>query len=108
MRYLDRLVEEGLHPLRQTSDQPKGISQHIQAQDQNIHLLQELQTERFLKRCCFLLLVPKLPRTDLILTSTSSKCLKYTVFYFLFCSSDCLLLRLPAPSQNLQNFTCSV
>lgn len=46
MSYLEGLVEEGLHPLRQTSDQSKWISQHVQTQNQNIHLLQELQAEK--------------------------------------------------------------
>ena len=43
--YLERFVEEGLHPLRQTSDQSKWVPQDIQTQNQNIHLLQELQAE---------------------------------------------------------------
>lgn len=41
--YLERFIEEGLHPFRQASDQAKRIPQHIQTQDQNIHLLEELQ-----------------------------------------------------------------
>lgn len=43
--YLERFVEEGLYPLRQASDQSKWISQDIQTQNQNIHLLEELQSE---------------------------------------------------------------
>lgn len=41
--YLKRLIEEGFHSLRQTSDQPKRVSQNVQTQDENIHLLEELQ-----------------------------------------------------------------
>lgn len=40
--YLERFIEEGLHSLRQTSDQSKRVSQDIKTQNQNIHLLQEL------------------------------------------------------------------
>ncbi len=43
--YLERFVEEGLHSLRQTSNQSKRVSQNVQTQNQNIHLLQELQPE---------------------------------------------------------------
>lgn len=43
--YLERLIEEGLHTLRKTSDQSKGVPQDIQTQNQNIHLFQELQRE---------------------------------------------------------------
>lgn len=43
--YLERFVEEGLYSLRQTSNQSKRVSQDVQTQNQNIHLLQELQPE---------------------------------------------------------------
>lgn len=41
--YLIGLIEEGLHPLRQSSDQPKRISKYIQAQHQHIHLFNSLK-----------------------------------------------------------------
>lgn len=41
--YLEWFIEEGFHSLRQTSDQAKWVSQNIQTQDEDIHLLEELQ-----------------------------------------------------------------
>lgn len=41
--YLIWLIEEGLHSLRQTSDESKGISQNVQTQHENVHLLNGLK-----------------------------------------------------------------
>lgn len=41
--YLKWFIEEGFHSLGQASDQSKRVSQNIQTQDKNIHLLEELQ-----------------------------------------------------------------
>lgn len=40
--YLEGLIKEGLDSLRQASNEPEWIPQHVQAQHQHIHLLQEL------------------------------------------------------------------
>lgn len=40
--YLIRFIKEGLHPLRQASDEPKRISKDIQTQHQYIHLFNSL------------------------------------------------------------------
>lgn len=45
-RYLKWLIEEGFHSLREPSDQSKRVSQNVQAQNQNIHLLEELQQKQ--------------------------------------------------------------
>jgi len=46
LRYLERFVEEGLHSLRQTSDQSERVPEDVQTQNQNIHLLEELQPKK--------------------------------------------------------------
>lgn len=43
--YLEGFVKEGFHALRQTSDQPERVPQNVQTQNQNVHLLEELQSK---------------------------------------------------------------
>lgn len=42
--YLEGLVEEGLHPLRQAPDQSEWVPQDVQTQNQDVHLLEELHS----------------------------------------------------------------
>lgn len=47
---LVRLVEEGLYSLRQPSDQAERIPQHVQTQNQHVHLLDGLRTKHTVER----------------------------------------------------------